>query len=497
VPEAAAAGQLYVSAENAQFGNLFGGGQVVEVIVRDPNRADTEVAEAEPTVRVDNNILRMAQGVDGFWYAYIASDAELSGATGADTSDNNLDYGIDKALGDGAFVDADGLSAAHTAGETGRADMTTYSKSVFLAAQAGVISNPPTLSDYNGTNNSFNIPVDSNNDASSTVGQIGLNSTEWPFIQTFDFTQGEFDIILEQAGADEVVTLDYNSDDLDDYASLVLDRTAGTQGSQVHIQIIDQQLNIDPTNEDIVVFLVTAGSEGVSFTNNTQPNTGGAADAGFAYKAYSNQFSENGVLKINYNANGADTAALVNDDTLDDLLLNDYLVFYEGADNSGNFWNTDDADNSNLDVNSLAKRGTTATIEYNDVAQSYIVANDFGDIDMDESSIGVEWNSGETLAVTLTDQDLNQNTWSDEDMTLATHNTTIPAMIIGSPITLDSTSKLGDATMTVSAFNKIGTIRVADSTYLGRQVTLNYTATTVADFRAAHLQQTFCSSTMT
>ena len=43
VPEAAAAGQLYVSAENAQFGNLFGGAQIVEVIVRDPNRADTEV----------------------------------------------------------------------------------------------------------------------------------------------------------------------------------------------------------------------------------------------------------------------------------------------------------------------------------------------------------------------------------------------------------------------------------------------------------------------
>ena len=37
-------------------------------------------------------------------------------------------------------------------------------------------------------------------------------------------------------------------------------------------------------------------------------------------------------------------------------------------------------------------------------------------IDMDESSIGSEWNSGETLAVTLVDQDLNKNTLSDEDM---------------------------------------------------------------------------------
>jgi len=39
VPTAAAAGALYVSAENAQFDNLFGGPMVVEVIVKDPNRS--------------------------------------------------------------------------------------------------------------------------------------------------------------------------------------------------------------------------------------------------------------------------------------------------------------------------------------------------------------------------------------------------------------------------------------------------------------------------
>jgi len=37
VPEAAAAGALFVSAENADFNNTFGGAQIVEVIVRDPN----------------------------------------------------------------------------------------------------------------------------------------------------------------------------------------------------------------------------------------------------------------------------------------------------------------------------------------------------------------------------------------------------------------------------------------------------------------------------
>ena len=120
-----------------------------------------------------------------------------------------------------------------------------------------------------------------------------------------------------------------------------------------------------------------------------------------------------------------------------------YLVFHESLDNSGIFTNTADDDDASLIVNNTAKRGTTATITYNDVAYSYIVANDFGAIDMDESSVGVEWNSGETLAVTLVDQDINKNTLSDEDMTLAAHNSTIPSLEIGSPIKLSSTATLG------------------------------------------------------
>ena len=64
---------------------------------------------------------------------------------------------------------------------------------------------------------------------------------------------------------------------------------------------------------------------------------------------------------------------------------------------------------SNLIVSTTAKRGTTGTIDYNDTPVTFLVTNDFGDLDMDESTIGDEWNSGETLAVTLVDQDLNKN----------------------------------------------------------------------------------------
>ena len=206
VPEAAAAGQLYVSAENATFGNLFGGGMVVEVIVKDPNRADTEVAEAEPDVYVDNQNLRMAQGVDGYWYAYIGAYGSIddSGSDDLDSTINNLDYGVAPANG---LIGQD-HKAVSGAGES---NMAHSASAVYLSAVAGTIANPPTLSDYNGTNNVGGDPVTMNADQSSTVGQIGVNNTEWPFIQLFDFTQGAFDIVLSQAGQDEVVTLDYDS----------------------------------------------------------------------------------------------------------------------------------------------------------------------------------------------------------------------------------------------------------------------------------------------
>jgi hypothetical protein len=62
VPTAAAAGALYVSAENAQFDNLFGGPMVVEVIVKDPNRSMTNENAGEPTVMVDNQQLSLWKG---------------------------------------------------------------------------------------------------------------------------------------------------------------------------------------------------------------------------------------------------------------------------------------------------------------------------------------------------------------------------------------------------------------------------------------------------
>ena len=533
VPEAAAAGQLYVSAENAMFENHFGGAQIVEVIVRDPNQSETDEIQAEPTVRVDNNILRMAQGADGYWYAYIGDDTDV---TAADTADNNLDFGCDGNVGGKTQA-----GAANVLLNKQENSLKLYSKSNFTSSghskqsyittflcadkaatdkMLGVITNPPALSNWNGSNTAFYVGQEKpegtyNSDGTSTWGQIGLNQTDWPFIQTFDFTQGDFDIILEQPGADEVVTLDHDNADVDDYASLTLDRNSATQGAEVMMFIVDNQLNIDPTNEDVVIFNVTTGSESVSFTNGTVPVAG--TDMFNNYAGWSNSFGDNGKLIIDYDASGVGTDVFTNDITEDDITADKYLVFYEDADNTGTFSNVDNKDDANLIVNTAAKRGTTATIDYNDSAQSFVVANDFGVLDMVESTIGDEWNSGESLTVRLTDQDLNKNTWNDEDLTIA-DSVLIPSLQIGSPITLGNGTVVeageygatsGHGEVSIASFSKLATVDTLSGcetcvaglgdTHDGIDIITDYTIATVrtADALAAFTVLNYDVSTLT
>jgi hypothetical protein len=181
VPTAAAAGSLYVSAENAQFGNTFGGAQIIEVVVIDSNRQLTNEGQGEPTVKVYEQILRMAQGIDGNWYGYFGDKTTVAAA---DIADNNLDFGNTLTL--------DTITMFNTTGN------------FFQGATAGVVTNPPTLSNFNATGTAVVVGA----------GQIGVDTDEWPIIQTFDLTIETFDVVFEQAGANEVVTLNFDSDRL-------------------------------------------------------------------------------------------------------------------------------------------------------------------------------------------------------------------------------------------------------------------------------------------
>jgi hypothetical protein len=332
VPTAAAAGALYVSAENAQFDNLFGGPMVVEVIVKDANASRTDIAAGEPTVMVDNQRLRLAQGIDGNWYGYFGDKTDLS--TVDDVTGDALAWGTDASTLTGTPVtqtDATEVYYGITSGD-------------------GVIDNPPALSNWNSTSNA----------SCDACGQILQTASDWPFIQAFDFTQEDFEVKLEQAGADEVVILEHNNNDLDDYASLTLDRSQATQDAQVMLFIVDQQLNIDPTDEDIVVFKVphngSATSAGVSWTNGTiDARYLAAATSNYTEAGTGHGFDDNGKLLIDMNAAGATVNVLAKDTTIDDTVEATtasftYLVFFEDADNTGTFSNVDDSDDANLNV---------------------------------------------------------------------------------------------------------------------------------------------------
>jgi len=67
----AANANLFVSAENSQYNNYFGGAQVIEIVVNDSDIKETDESKGEPDVTVNGKIVRMVQGVDGLWYAYI------------------------------------------------------------------------------------------------------------------------------------------------------------------------------------------------------------------------------------------------------------------------------------------------------------------------------------------------------------------------------------------------------------------------------------------
>jgi hypothetical protein len=175
MPQAAAAGALYVSAENAMFGNTFGGGQVIEVVVIN-HQNETDEDQGEPVVKVDENQLRMVQAVDGNWYAYFGDSTAIAAAD----ESSYLDYGTSTgtvAVTEGDFTEAAEVYKNNTAGDTNT-----------------VTTNAPSLSNYNNTKTTDSV------DAKFGIGQIGLAEADWPIIQVYDLTIENFDVVYEQAG---------------------------------------------------------------------------------------------------------------------------------------------------------------------------------------------------------------------------------------------------------------------------------------------------------
>src|SRR5437867_2688077 len=122
LPQAHAAtnANLFVSAENSQFGNYFAGPQVIQVIVSDPNINRLDQSYGEPIVTINQKQLRMAQNTDGNWYAYFADrDQAIAADKTAPVFGKGLNFGQFCASTSGvtpSFADTKGFTVARAVG---------------------------------------------------------------------------------------------------------------------------------------------------------------------------------------------------------------------------------------------------------------------------------------------------------------------------------------------------------------------------------------------
>ena len=108
------------------------------------------------------------------------------------------------------------------------------------------------------------------------------------------------------------------------------------------------------------------------------------------------------------------------------------VVIDETGSNTGVFESQSD-DDSEISVNEDANDGDTFTIAYADDDQQIIV--DSFDSTLELVADGT-WNSGDTLTVRLTNENLNINTLADDDMKI--DDPALPVMTFGAPTTVSA-----------------------------------------------------------
>lgn len=318
---AEAHGELYVSSE------VFGGPMIVEIAVF--GMADAQ----EPTVTLDGMNLRMIQGTDGHWYAYVADTNNvrvIDGATGI--GGTGLDFGIECGP---EFLNYsfDPETIVFTSGKTCDSE-----------------TSPGFLHVLNG--------------ARPAASGGSFDTDHWPFIQTFDFAD-DAEIHVKYGSLQETMLFD---GDLADLATLELDRGSYPINSDVRLIIQDGLLNVDPTNEDTWTFDVDGSGEvyscifddagKITDTNGTVIKV----DPGLIYH-YGDALRDAGFGKSGMLETSPPEALYVTDNSLQDSTLlpsiaGSLVTIRETAPNSGTFTNTDRLGAANL------RAGADFTIAY-------------------------------------------------------------------------------------------------------------------------------------
>ena len=431
---------LSVSAENSEFGNIFAGSMVVEVVIRDSNISDTDEGKGEPDVTLNGKTLRMVQATDGNWYAYFANvdKAKTADAT-VGLAGKGLDFGVfcsrdtaSSVLG-ASFSETDGIAVPHSTGLSGF----TNGDSSF-----SVCTGSPT--DDDSLNNVVRKAKSINTNSNISVGQIGLDADAWPIIQLYSFD----DVIIEYnpGGPSQQVSLDY--DEIQNI-SLELDRDLYPENSEVFLTLNDIQLNQDPTDEDSWTFNVNSTTRTFyqAYDNSGNDDANGNAGLVNLIPHLSNLgFEDNGKMTLNL---GNIMELKTNNDqpnsSVSDASSNTFsniVTLVEQEPNSGIFSSSDSDDQSVIGIKDDAPRGQTGQITYNKESISVVTGFSTASVSFDGEPVltignGDSLRPGTEYPVLLTDPDQNLNTGARDDLDVFRDSAIIPTITIGDPTTLE------------------------------------------------------------
>lgn len=422
---------LFVSAENSVFQNHFSGAMVIEVIVKGDN-IQLNQAQGEPNVNVNGKQLRMAQGSDGYWYAFFAN---TNAAKQADqialggTPGQNLDFGVfcsgstsSSVLGTD-FSQTEGVAIPDSSGLSG----TTQGLASFNSCSG--TPQPPSVDQDNVVRN----PPSLNTNPSVSTGQIGINPNVWPIIQLFSFSN---DVNVEYDAATGTQSVDLTYFEIPNI-SISLDRSSYSAGSEVFATINDIQLDEDPTALDSWTFNV--GNPEATFYQ-AFSESGGSNISGLVNLAPSLSslgFQDNGKVEMNLGSvvslktNNLQTSSSI---TANSVTYNQLVTFVETGPNTGIF-ESDYNSISTIGILPNAPRGQSGSIEYDQQSTS-IVSGNSPTTGLTLGSGQGQFGPGQKQTITLSDSNQVLNSGIIEDLNDYRSSAVVPTLKIGSPVTL-------------------------------------------------------------
>ena len=431
---------LSVSAENSQFGNVFAGSMVIEVVIRDSNISDTDEGKGEPDVTINGKTLRMVQATDGNWYAYFANvdKAKIADAT-VGLAGKGLDFG--EFCSRDTATSVFGISLSETDGFAIPRPNSVSGSTNGDSSFSQCTSSPTNTSNHNNVvRNAKSINTNSN----IPVGQIGLDADAWPLIQLYSFD--DVTIQYNPGGISQQVYLDY--DEIQNI-SLELDRELYPKNSEVFLTLSDIQLNQDPTDEDSWTFKVDSSLSTFyqAYDNSGNNDANGGSGLVNLIPHLSNLgFEDNGKLFLNLGnvmelkTNNDQPNSSVSDGT--DTFSTIVTLVEEGP-NSGIFSSFDSGDQSVIGIKDDAPRGQTGQITYNEESVSVLTGFSTASVSFDDEPVLTIGNGnllrpGTEYPVLLTDPDQNLNTGARDDLDVFRDSALIPTVTIGNPVTLEN-----------------------------------------------------------